>query len=100
MSLPLWECGLKYLLAAASLLPLLSLPLWECGLKSLKKKKRQPFDCVAPFVGVWIEIFINTNILLIDILSLPLWECGLKSVIDSNIAVAAGSLPLWECGLK
>ena len=35
---------------------LLSLPLWECGLKYLSAKR--PYDActVTPLVGVWIEM--------------------------------------------
>ena len=32
---------------------------------------------VAPFVGVWIEIFTK-DLTLANGTSLPLWECGLK----------------------
>ena len=57
VSLPLWECGLKYVLVAQIHFLLTSLPLWECGLKYCKNK-----DCLK------------------ILLSLPLWECGLKSL--------------------
>ena len=33
MSLPLWECGLKYELSGKIVDRDESLPLWECGLK-------------------------------------------------------------------
>ncbi len=32
-SLPVWECGLKFLPRAAGTKPCESLPVWECGLK-------------------------------------------------------------------
>ena len=32
---------------------------------------------VAPFVGVWIEIYLKIQIDY-NLKSLPLWECGLK----------------------
>ena len=32
-SLPLWECGLKFIDLFVEYLKKLSLPLWECGLK-------------------------------------------------------------------
>ena len=38
-----------------------SLPSWECGLKSdclLVPLKKHP---VTPFVGVWIEIFLDSQ---------------------------------------
>ena len=33
LSLPLWECGLKYRMSLGSGIRSVSLPLWECGLK-------------------------------------------------------------------
>ena len=33
-----------------------SLPLWECGLKFLKNTQLQSGQDVTPLVGVWIEI--------------------------------------------
>ena len=38
-----------------------------------------PQSTVAPFVGVWIEI-TNTRYPIWDAESLPSWECGLKSI--------------------
>ena len=35
-------------------------------------------DRVAPFVGVWIEMLYSTRSLPRFDPSLPLWECGLK----------------------
>ena len=34
----------------------MSLPSWECGLKFKSHRKYPPILIVAPFVGVWIEI--------------------------------------------
>ena len=34
---------------------------------------------VAPFVGVWIEIYLKIQIDY-NLKSLPLWECGLKFI--------------------
>ena len=34
----------------------MSLPSWECGLKFKSHRKSPPILIVAPFVGVWIEI--------------------------------------------
>ena len=39
---------------------------------------------VAPFVGVWIEIYCS-NDKRIYIQSLPSWECGLKYTIRVDI---------------
>ena len=36
-----------------------SLPLWECGLKYLLMYYAVSLVAVAPFVGVWIEILIH-----------------------------------------
>ena len=55
VSLPSWECGLKFSDSALRSEKLPSLPSWECGLK-LK--------------------YINA--LLVLLASLPSWECGLK----------------------
>ena len=55
MSLPVWECGLKWYNRQLTLPIYLSLPVWECGLKSVEY---QPMD--------------------LHPLSLPVWECGLK----------------------
>jgi len=55
MSLPSWECGLKFAHCTTIWNNCLSLPSWECGLK------------------------FNNGVLLIVLLrSLPSWECGLK----------------------
>ena len=37
----------------------MSLPSWECGLKYWKRSKRHRCNRVTPFVGVWIEIHIQ-----------------------------------------
>ena len=56
LSLPSWECGLKFSNCAQVFRSHQSLPSWECGLKSvIPAAFYEPFD-VAPFVGVWIEI--------------------------------------------
>ena len=57
-------------------------------------------SCVAPFVGVWIEITPHEEITDCDKKSLPLWECGLKSQSSACYGSVELSLPLWECGLK
>ncbi len=56
---------------------LLSLPLWECGLKYLQWPEPYFHHPVTPFMGVWIEILFCCFVLSYE-LSLPLWECGLK----------------------
>ena len=37
----------------------MSLPLWECGLKFLTDGDLQDGDEVTPLVGVWIEICLG-----------------------------------------
>ena len=56
MSLPSWECGLKFSEREPLLQELKSLPSWECGLKSKLCKGDVMVAEVTPFVGVWIEI--------------------------------------------
>ena len=103
MSLPLWECGLKWPNQNAYYRQQeMSLPLWEWGLKKSnvllhclecrrhspcgsvdwnkgKYKPHKLYD-VTPLVGVWIEI-CPISITEDQIKSLPLWECGLKYLI-------------------
>ena len=55
----------------------MSLPLWECGLKYSIPSHPPITFIVAPFVGVWIEIYLKIQIDY-NLKSLPLWECGLK----------------------
>ena len=55
-SLPLRECGLKYVLLVDAIITLVSLPLRECGLKLLIDWFYYITYRVTPFAGVWIEI--------------------------------------------
>ena len=82
-SLPLWECGLKFKHPPWICNPLWSLPLWECGLKSLIAPSSKLTFLVTPLVGVWIEISIKSSLLL-NLASLPLWECGLKYLCQES----------------
>ena len=56
MSLPSWECGLKFCIELSFSKKQRSLPSWECGLKLYPASKHGKTAYVAPFVGVWIEI--------------------------------------------
>ena len=56
LSLPSWECGLKFVSPVTLVNWILSLPSWECGLKYNSNKQRDRRSEVTPFVGVWIEI--------------------------------------------
>ena len=78
-SLPVWECGLKFMSLDTRVTDLKSLPVWECGLKLLPLSISQRLLSVTPCVGVWIEISMNSGLKGIVGGSLPVWECGLKS---------------------
>ena len=71
----------------------MSLPLWECGLKFNCYTNREVPGIVTPLVGVWIEIVIAIN-LYTFFLSLPLWECGLKCIYISENSVSFFVTPL------
>ena len=77
----------------------MSLPSWECGLKYEFIDCYKGVEYVAPFVGVWIEIIMYNN-MKYEETSLPSWECGLKYPIYKTFTVVGMSLPSWECGLK
>ena len=99
MSLPLWECGLKYLQFLRTHIwwqchspcgsvdwNWLLLEIIFCGVRhspcgsvdwNLPYMILQWGYLVTPLVGVWIEIFLSLQLADRE-LSLPLWECGLK----------------------
>ena len=54
-----------------------SLPLRECGLKFLQSTQGCLPPAVTPLAGVWIEIG-KTYCIIFGAVSLPLRECGLK----------------------
>ena len=56
MSLPAWECGLKYDLCKIDAYRKVSLPAWECGLKYYGRVRKVDGNLVTPCVGVWIEM--------------------------------------------
>ena len=72
---------------------ILSLPLWECGLKFCTGRENRHDDRVTPLVGVWIEIKITIREAA-EAWSLPLWECGLKSVSISDLPAQTVVTPL------
>ena len=55
----------------------MSLPLWECGLKFNYTDVIVCCCFVTPLVGVWIEMQRERSHRN-SMTSLPLWECGLK----------------------
>ena len=78
----------------------MSLPSWECGLKYQQWLLRCSLLFVTPFVGVWIEICIHST-------QLTPKEChSLRGSVDWNFYRSmmgyklTPSLPSWECGLK
>ena len=77
LSLPAWECGLKFTASSVPAPKIPSLPAWACGLKCMYH-----------------------HLLSGRLLSLPAWECGLKLMVSDNLCSRTKSLPAWECGLK
>ena len=61
LSLPVWECGLKFTIGQEQPTVLASLPVWECGLKFGWNIRCKEVLTVTPRVGVWIEIINSTN---------------------------------------
>ena len=55
---------------------------------------------VAPLVGAWIEINLNTSYETWSTTSLPSWERGLKYSASKDFSLLPWSLPSWERGLK
>ena len=78
----------------------LSLPSWECGLKFLSPISNQKWCVVTPFVGVWIEIQFwlerKWNILVTPFVGV--WIEIFCYYNTKNVLTT--SLPSWECGLK
>ena len=77
----------------------MSLPVRECGLKFLFLFCRLLRFYVTPRAGVWIEIF-RVRVSSRFPRSLPVRECGLKSLGNARSINAMESLPVRECGLK
>ena len=76
-SLPVWECGLKYVkhyfsASSASVTPCMGVWIEICYSRSVIQS-----SSVTPCMGVWIEIKICLKSSSL-VLSLPVWECGLK----------------------
>ena len=73
LSLPAWECGLKFISRIQKRESHRSLPAWECGLKFLSRRQREWKILVTPCVGVWIEI-----------------TCDPKSVVSYKVTPCVG----------
>ena len=122
MSLPSWECWLKYYAIYDVTDEEQSLPSWECWLKfDIYEELCDTLD-VTPFVGVLIEsqwssgwILINTVTPFVGVLieSFPFFWFALtsighslrgsvdwKSYIVARCIVSKWSLHSWECWLK
>ena len=56
MSLPLWECGLKYVMEIGKKGALHVTPFVGVWIEICMSEDSNPRICVTPFVGVWIEI--------------------------------------------
>ena len=79
--------------------PTTSLPVRECGLKFLLRFLVLLLLLVTPRAGVWIEIPFP-RFLKVSLLSLPVRECGLKYIEHVRVILITMSLPVRECGLK
>ena len=120
LSLPSWECGLKFFVGCYFYTIKESLPSWECGLKwylteiyhwCYRHSLRGSVDwnssdtitaeaCnVTPFVGVWIEISL-TNVGTFSITVTPFVGVWIEINECHQFIVTVASLPSWECGLK
>ena len=121
-SLPSWECGLKYFLLGRDSSQKRSLPSWECGLKLVLNVIYMKSCDVAPFVGVWIEIYNNSykrnNESSRSLRGSVDWNFHNYTTTTTNIVapfvgvwieisylwsvsgIYLPSLPSWECGLK
>ena len=56
VSLPLWECGLKYFVMQNIIAEKLVTPLVGVWIEIMSKSKKRQQSQVTPLVGVWIEI--------------------------------------------
>ena len=58
LSLPSWECGLKYDFTCVPLLVVVVAPFVGVWIEICTLPSGTGSPCVAPFVGVWIEIIL------------------------------------------
>ncbi len=78
----------------------MSLPLRECGLKYLRWLWCLPRIRVTPLAGVWIEIKVTIAIFLPNRVT-PLAGVWIEIIpVNTAIPLSRTSLPLRECGLK
>ena len=121
LSLPAWECGLKFMETYIIVQDPGSLPAWECGLKSDGHSPQRMRSSVTPCVGVWIEICGSwessrvkpvtpcVGVWIEIILTLYGYsQCIVTPCVGVWIEIFSAScrpililsLPAWECGLK
>ena len=121
LSLPSWECGLKYVKRANSnrchfvtpfvgvwieIFACLPLPLLRhvtpfvgVWIEIHKRRTGSSRASVTPFVGVWIEMFI-VDFLLREGYVTPFVGVWIEIWPAIRIFRHISSLPSWECGLK
>ena len=83
LSLPSWECGLKFDIDRSIQIPVMVTPFVGVWIEINHSMPIYPNSGVTPFVGVWIEIS-NALLAVSSSVSLPSWECGLKSYISNH----------------
>ncbi len=98
-SLPIRECGLKFVRKNTNIAPNMSLPIRECGLKSFYQTVQTPQAPSLPIRECGLKCQWRPCIHLL-FPSLPIRECGLKYGICIIHSSLHWSLPIRECGLK
>ena len=95
----MWVRGLKLKMVKKYLRLTASHPMWVRGLKRCTKSTEHNRNCVAPYVGAWIET-LHSIYSLIKFGSHPMWVRGLKLIPHTHIRHATLSHPMWVRGLK
>ena len=96
---PTWVRGLKRFLLTLINTKNLSHPTWVRGLKQLRAMYEARKECVAPYVGAWIET-IRYDTKSVEDASHPTWVRGLKLNKTKLFATIFRSHPTWVRGLK
>ena len=99
LSLPLWECGLKFSKVPLPAMQFLVTPLVGVWIEILSKIHMISSIRVTPLVGVWIEI-VKYESSFLPVKVTPLVGVWIEITIVTTGTTATKSLPLWECGLK
>ena len=98
-SLPVRECGLKYVEFYNYFIVFMSLPVRECGLKLLPHPAYNCVISVTPRAGVWIEISRAVKLLNANSVT-PRAGVWIEICNPYNPSTLFQSLPVRECGLK